>query len=176
MTTTLDQAKGAARALRTSLATLDVSITHSQALELIAHQLGYREWNIAHAALTPSRAGFGAAIPVIRVQNERLAREFYLGYLGFTMEWEHRFEPGFPVYVRARRDDAVIDLSEHHGDGVPGSVTWIPVLDVDALLADLRSRPHPKLRPGIDPHFPGGPTIEVTDPFGNVLRLCQPSE
>lgn len=176
MTTTLDQAKGAARTLRTSLATLDMPITHSQALELIAHQLGYRDWNTAHAALTPSTADFGTAIPVIRVQDERLAREFYLHYLGFTLEWEHRFKPGFPVYIRARRDDAVIDLSEHHGDGVPGSVTWIPVLNVDALLADLRSRPHPKLLPDIDPLFPGGPTIEVTDPFGNALRLCQPFE
>ncbi|WP_434967189.1 glyoxalase superfamily protein [Janibacter indicus] len=174
MTTTLDQAKASARALRTSLATLDVSVTYSQALEVVAQQLGYRDWNTAHAALTPSTAGLGGAIPVIRVQDEQLAREFYLNYLGFTPEWEHRFEPGFPLYVRARRDDAVIDLSEHHGDGVPGSVTWIPVLDIDALLADLRSRPHPKLRPGIDPSFPGGPTIVVPDPFGNTLRLCQP--
>ncbi len=74
----------------------------------------------------------------------------------------------------ARRDDAILDLSEHHGDG--GSVSWIPVLDIDTLLGDLRSRPHPKLRPGIDLSFPGGPTIVVTDPFGNTLRFCQPSE
>ena len=135
MTTTLDQAKASARALRTSLATLDVSVTHSQALEVVAQQLGYRDWNTAHAALTPSTAGLGGAIPVIRVQDEQLAREFYLDYLGFTPEWEHRFEPGFPLYVRARRDDAVIDVSEHHGDGVPGSVTWIPVLDIDGAVA-----------------------------------------
>ncbi|MCW4600222.1 glyoxalase superfamily protein [Janibacter hoylei] len=176
MMTTLDQVKASARALRTSLATLDVSVTHSQALELVAHQLGYRDWNTAIAALKPSTAGLGAVVPVIRVQDEQLAREFYFDYLGFTPEWEHRFEPGFPVYLRARRDDAILDLSEHHGDGVPGSVSWIPVLDIDTLLGDLRSRPHPKLRPGIDLSFPGGPTIVVTDPFGNTLRFCQPSE
>jgi catechol 2,3-dioxygenase-like lactoylglutathione lyase family enzyme len=112
---------------------------------------------------------------VLRVQDELRAREFYVGYLGFDVEWEHRFEPGMPLYFRVRRGEAVLDLSEHHGDGTPGTVVWVPVTSAEALHAELSARPHARLRPGIDRDAPGGPTIEVIDPFGNVLRLCEPS-
>lgn len=69
----------------------------------------------------------------------------------------------------------VLDLSEHHGDGTPGTVVWVPVRDAAAFLAELRSRPHPRLRPDLDLDAPGGPTVQVTDPFGNVLRFCEPT-
>lgn len=112
---------------------------------------------------------------MLRVQDEARAREFYVDYLGFEVEWEHRFEPGMPLYLRMRRGQAVLDLSEHHGDGTPGTVVWVPVAGADALHAELSRRPHARLRPGIDRDAPGGPTIELVDPFGNVLRLCEPT-
>ena len=33
-------------------------------------------------------------IPVLRSFDVPKAREFYLDYLGFGTDWEHRFEPG----------------------------------------------------------------------------------
>ncbi|WP_040385114.1 glyoxalase superfamily protein [Demetria terragena] len=123
--------------------------------------------------LPTSRGESGPAVPVLRMFDETQAREFYVTYLGFEVEWEHRFEPGFPLYLRIRRDETVLDLSEHYGDGTPGSVLWIPIRGVDAFLADLSHRPHPRLRPGIDREAPGGPTVELTDPSGNVLRFCE---
>ena len=33
-----------------------------------------------------------APIPIIRIFSEQKAKEFYLDFLGFTLEWEHRFE------------------------------------------------------------------------------------
>ena len=33
-------------------------------------------------------------VPVLRSFDEAKAREFYVDFLGFTVEWEHRFEPG----------------------------------------------------------------------------------
>lgn len=118
-------------------------------------------------------AGTGPAIPVLRILDEAPARAFYLDYLGFAVEWEHRFEPALPLYLRIRRDRTLLDLSEHHGDGTFGSVVWVPVADVTALHADISSRPHPRLRPGIEHDAPGGPTLTVTDPFGNALRFCE---
>ncbi|WP_238154325.1 glyoxalase superfamily protein [Ornithinimicrobium sufpigmenti] len=123
----------------------------------------------------PGASGSGAAVPVLRIFDEALAREFYVDHLGFQVQWEHRFADGLPLYLRLARGGTVLDLSEHHGDGTPGTVVWIPVRDVTGLLAELRSRPHPRLRPGLDPDAPGGPTLELTDPFGNVLRFCQPT-
>ena len=112
---------------------------------------------------------------MLRIQDEARAREFYVDYLGFGVEWEHRFERGMPLYLRVRRGQAVLDLSEHHGDGTPGTVVWVPVASADGLHGELSRRPHARLRPGIDRDAPGGPTIELVDPFGNVLRLCEPT-
>lgn len=173
MDLTLKDVKTAARALRRSLAATGISISHSQALEIVAQQLGFADWNTASAMQSTPSGGSGAAVPILRIHDEALAREFYLDYLDFALEWEHRFEPGMPLYMRIRRDDTVLDLSEHHGDGTPGTTVWVPLASVAAFHADISGRPHPRLRPGIDREAPGGPTVEVTDPFGNVLRFCE---
>lgn len=175
MDLTPDDAKSAARALRRSLAASGIEISHSRALESVAHQLGYADWNTAAARLTAHRAGTGAAVPLLRIQDEQIARRFYVDFLGFAPRWEHRFAPGLPLYLRLQRDATIVDLSEHHGDGTPGTVVWIPVGDVRALRAEVAERPHPRVNPGIDADAPGGPTLEIPDPFGNVLRFCQPT-
>lgn len=174
MTWTITTLKSSARALRAELAETGVVITHGRSLELVARQLGYHDWNTAIAALqVVSAVGIGAAVPVLRIHDETIARAFYLDYLGFAVNWEHRFDPGMPLYARLQRDAAVLDLSEHHGDGTPGTVVWLPVADVRALHRELTQRQHPRLRPGIDRDAPGGPTMDILDPFGNALRFCQ---
>ncbi|SMX72895.1 glyoxalase superfamily protein [Brevibacterium linens] len=173
---TLNDAKTAARTLRRCLAAADATISHSRALEIVAQQLGFTDWNTASARLSAVHSGTGVSVPVLRIHDAALARDFYLDYLGFTVEWEHRFEPGMPLYLRIHRDETTLDLSEHHGDGTPGTVVWVPVVNAAALLAEISARPHPRLSPGIDRHAPGGPTVEVTDPFGNVMRFCETNE
>jgi hypothetical protein len=80
-----------------------------------------------------------------------------------------------PLYTRLRRDLLVIDLSEHHGDGTPGSGIWVPVTDVHALHRELSTKNNPRQRPAVDEHAPGGPTLTVIDPFANVIRFCRPT-
>jgi catechol 2,3-dioxygenase-like lactoylglutathione lyase family enzyme len=170
-------AKRAARVLRTELDGGQPVTSHSRALEVVAHQLGFRDWNTAVDRLNrESGPTIGAAVPVLRMFDEGVAREFYVDYLGFRVEWEHRFEPSTPLYTRLTRSGMTIDLSEHHGDGTPGTVLWIPVHDVSALHRELKDNPHGHIRPGVDREAPGGPTLEVIDPFSNVLRFCQPVE
>jgi hypothetical protein len=43
-------------------------------------------------------------------------RAFYVDGLGFAVEWEHRFEPGFPVFTQVSRDGLALFLAEHEGD------------------------------------------------------------
>lgn len=174
--TSMAKAKRAARVLREQVPQL----SQSQALEVVARQLGHRDWNTASARLIPSAttppddaAGLGVPVPVLRSLDETRAREFYVGYLHFTVEWEHRFEPGLPLYLRLRRGECVLDLSEHHGDGTPGSTVWVPVADVRALHRELRATGYARMNPGLDDDGPGGPTVEVVDPFANTLRFCQ---
>ena len=82
----------AARALRRDLAARGVELTHSAALELVAHQLGHRDWNTASALLAPAtgeRRQLGAPVPVLRVLDGAVGRHFYES-LGFQLLWEHR--------------------------------------------------------------------------------------
>lgn len=54
--------------------------------------------------------------PILRIFDEDKAREFYVQFLGFQVDWEHRFEPGLPLYLQVSRDACVLHLSEHHGE------------------------------------------------------------
>lgn len=55
MTWTITTLESAARKLRAELAETGVVITHGRALELVARQLGYRDWNttVANFAAAP---------------------------------------------------------------------------------------------------------------------------
>lgn len=171
MDLTVEDAERAVRVLRDQLP--DAELTHARALEIVARQLGFQEWSTASARL-PARRDVGVPVPVLRSFDETRAREFYIDYLHFSVEWEHRFDHADSLlYMRLRRDQFVPDLSEHHGDGTPGSTVWVPVGDVRALHAELQATGYGRLNPGVEDDFPGGPTIEVVDPFSNTIRFCQ---
>jgi catechol 2,3-dioxygenase-like lactoylglutathione lyase family enzyme len=84
-----------------------------------------------------------AAVPILRIFSVDKAKEFYLDYLGFTLDWEHRFEEGLPLYAQVRRSGLTLHLSEHHGDATPGSTVFVPVEDIDALHRELAAKPYP---------------------------------
>ena len=54
--------------------------------------------------------------PVLRIFDEEKARDFYVGFLGFEIAFEHRFEPNTPIYMGLSLGDVHLHLSEHHGD------------------------------------------------------------
>jgi Glyoxalase superfamily protein len=43
---------------------------------------------------------FGGVVPILRIFDIAKADEFYLGFLGFAVDWDHRFEPGLPPLYR----------------------------------------------------------------------------
>lgn len=139
--TTISDAKRMAKALRNSLAATGTTLAHSESLEVVAHQLGYRDWNVLVAKLGATST-IGGAIPVLRIFSIDEATAFYTGYLGMTVDWEHRFEPGMPLYLQVSRSGLTLHLSQHHGDGTPGSALWIPVGDLTSLHAELTGREH----------------------------------
>ena len=120
--------------------------------------------------MTTSR--FEATVPVLRVFCLRRAREFYLRFLGFTLDWEQRAAEGAPGYLQVSRQGLVLHLSEHHGDGCPGAVVLVRTAGLDALQRELLARDYPFLRPGIEV-VPLGRVMEVIDPFGNRIRFTE---
>ncbi len=116
-----------------------------------------------------------AAIPILRIFSVEKAREFYVDYLGFSIDWEHRFEADFPLYAQVRRCGLTLHLSEHHGDATPGSAVFIPVKDIDALHREWSSKPYRYAKPAVET-VGWGRQMQLTDPFGNRLRFCELSE
>lgn len=112
------------------------------------------------------------AIPILRIFSVEKAREFYLDFLGFQVDWEHRFEPDLPLYMQVRRSGLTLHLSEHHGDATPGSAVFIPVEDIDALQRELIAKQSGYARPGVEA-VGWGREMQVADPFGNRLRFCE---
>ena len=119
---------------------------------------------------------FASPIPVLRIFDEAAARAFYIDYLGFKLHWEHRFEPGMPAYMQVSRGECLLHLSGHHGDGSPGSNLRIGCDDVFELLAELKTKFYPSLRPGIEKPPWGGEEISVIDPFGSRLTFFKEPE
>src|SRR4029078_7175042 len=88
-------------------------------------------------------------VPSLRSFDEAKAREFYVGFLGFTVNWEHRFEPDLPLYTEVSKDYCVIHLSEHFGDGTPGSHVRIETNGLDEYQQSLLAKKYKNARPGI---------------------------
>ncbi len=114
-----------------------------------------------------------AAIPVLRIFDPALALAFYRDWLGLNLDWEHRFDPEAPIYMQLSRGALTLHLSQHYGDCTPGSKLVIYVDDIDALHAELHSRPHPHMRPGVELAPWGAKVMDITDPFGNRLSFMQ---
>lgn len=111
------------------------------------------------------------AIPILRIFDEDKAREFYIDYLGFTVDWEHRFEDGMPLYLQVSRNNMKVHLSEHHGDACPGSTIFVVMEGIDAFHEELTAKAYKYYRPGIE-HAPwNAKVMQITDPFGNNLRF-----
>lgn len=117
-------------------------------------------------------AGMKAPIPVLRSFDEAKAREFYVDFLGFTVDWEHRFAEGMPLYMQISRGGCVLHLSEHHGDCAPGARVRVETPDLDKYLEGLRASGYANCRPGRAERQPWGlREIDLADPFGNRLTL-----
>jgi len=172
---TIQKAKQMAKTLRASLQVRNQEVSHSAALELVAQQLGYKDWNTACALLAeenPHSVAFDKAIPILRIFDEAKAREFYLDFLGFSVEFEHRFEADLPLYMGISRNGLQLHLSEHHGDASPGSTTFIPMRNIETLRDELIAKRYGYGRPEIVQQG-WGQILEVYDPFGNRIRFCQ---
>jgi uncharacterized glyoxalase superfamily protein PhnB len=74
------------------------------------------------------------------------------------------------------RDGFPLLLSEHHGDGTPGSHVRIDVIGVRDLHAELASRRYRYMNPGIQEQEWGQRELCVIDPFGNRLIFSEPIE
>lgn len=117
---------------------------------------------------------FKTTVPIFRIFSLEKAREFYLDFLGFSVDWEHRFEDSAPVYMQISRDGLVLHLSEHHGDATPGAVAYVYMSGVAEFHRELIGKNYRHNRPGLELMSWGNLEMEVIDPFGNRIRFGEP--
>ncbi len=114
-------------------------------------------------------------IPLLRIFDVTKAKEFYLEWLGFGIDWEHRFEPSLPVYMQISRNGIVLHLTEHHGDCTPGSKVFIDCEGLKGFHQLLEKKKYNYNRPGLEVAPWNALTMEVVDPFGNKLLFSDGS-
>ena len=115
----------------------------------------------------------GTVTPILRMFDIAKAREFYLGFLGFEVRFEHRFDDNAPLYMGIVRDRCELHLSEHHGDGSPGAHIRIEVADVAALHRELTAKKYRYAGPGLEETPWRTREVTVGDPFGNRLTFYE---
>ncbi|MEU7373208.1 glyoxalase superfamily protein [Streptomyces albidoflavus] len=105
-------------------------------------------------------------VPILRVEDAAAAVAWY-ERLGFTRQWEHRFQPGLPAFVEVARGGVRLFLSEHEGDARPDTLVYLRVRDVEAIAAEF----------GVTAEeAPWAREFELRDPDGNRLRIGTPTE
>lgn len=111
----------------------------------------------------------GKITPILRIFDEAKAKEFYVDFLGFKVDWEHRFADDLPLYMGISKGDCILHLSEHFGDACPGAALRIETDDVDAYQQELLAKQYKNARPGIQNQPWGTREMCINDPFGNRL-------
>lgn len=114
---------------------------------------------------------FGKTTPILRIFDEAKAREFYVQFLGFKIDWEHRFEADLPLYMQISKDACVLHLSEHHGDCCPGAAMRIETGELEAFQQELIAKQYKNARPEIQQTPWGSQDMSIADPFGNRLTF-----
>lgn len=180
------ESKAMAKAMRGRLSEKGIDIAHSEALEIVASQFGLETWNILSARIDAATSGatrtpgakpearlrLEGATPIFRIFDVDKAREYYLGFLGMSVDWEHRHAPDLPLYIQVSRSGLKLHLSEHSGDATPGANAAIFCTGVVALHKELTDKNYSFNRPGLDSQE-WGAEMQVIDPFGNRLRFIE---
>lgn len=120
---------------------------------------------------------FQSITPILRIFDVAKADEFYVEYLGFKIDWNHRFDDNAPLYRQISRSGLVLHLSEHHGDGSPGVHMRVTMKGLEAYHGELKARKYGYMRPGIEDGLaPGTKEMTVIDPSGNHIVFCEDKE
>jgi len=118
-------------------------------------------------------ARFTRTIPTLRIFDIAKAREFYLEFLGFKVDFEHRFEPDLPLFMQVSLGDVILYLSEHHGDASPGARIVIETTGLAEFHAELSAKKYGYARPGLVEQPWGATSMTIADPFFNHVEFSE---
>lgn len=169
-------AKAMAKALKLALEQDGIDIAHTRALEIVSRQFDLPSWNVLSSKIekaeeTPAIA-FEQAVPIVRIFDLAKTQEFYFDFLGFSLDWEHRYGENFPVYMQVSRAGLRLHLSEHAGDATPGGNMCVYMKGIRAFHAELTAKNYRYMKPGLE-KSDDRLEVTVTDPFNNHIRFME---
>lgn len=114
---------------------------------------------------------FKSTTPILRSFDEAKAKEFYVDFLGFTLDWEHRFDDGLPLYFQVSRGVCELHISEHYGDCSPGAAIRILLEGLEEYHQALIEKQYTFARPRVQMMPWGTKEMSLNDPFGNRITF-----
>ncbi len=117
-------------------------------------------------------------VPVLRIFDYAKAKEFYVDWLGFRVEWEHTFAENMPIYMEVSLGGIVLHLSEHYGDCSPGAKVFLECTGLEAYHRMLTEKNYKYYKPEVKMTPWGGNALvmELIDPFGNRITFKESPE
>ena len=109
-------------------------------------------------------------IPTFRILDYNRAVEFYGDFLGFTIDWEHRFGPTEPVYIQISRNNLTLHLSENRRFQT-GVIIFVDTKGIEEFHNELVEKNTANAVSGISNTDWQTLQLEIEDPFGNLLRF-----
>jgi Glyoxalase superfamily protein len=176
---TYKDAKPMAKSLRESLAAKNISLSHSECLEIVARQFGFGEWNTLAAKLDVEAGklerpqnddiSLQPPIPGVGVSSIEEAIPFYIDFLSFVFDWGYDKDT---TYAQISRSDVTFHLDASSRLKF-GAAVLIRMRGLDALHRELsgRSRDFSPTDISFTPF--DSRVFAVTDPFGNMLRFWE---
>jgi hypothetical protein len=114
---------------------------------------------------------FTRVIPILRILDEAKAKEFYVDFLGFNIDWGNRSTGA--LFMQVSLDDCVLHLSEHSGDASPGAAVKLHTDRIEEYVKQLVAKEYPpgviEQDPGVAEQPWGSLDMVLVDPFGNRL-------
>ena len=114
---------------------------------------------------------FTRTTPILRILDETKAKAFYIDFLGFKIDWEHRGEG--PLYMQISLGECLVHLSEHSGDCCPGAAVKFHTDTIEEYVEELVAKQCPpgvaEQDLGVAEQPWGSLDMLLIDPFGNRL-------
>ena len=87
-------------------------------------------------------------IPVHRIFDYAKAKEFYMEWSAFPINWEHQADNDVQLYLQISREHITLHLSEHHGDAGPDAKVFREFPKIVGDHHDLTNKNYKFSKPG----------------------------
>ncbi len=109
-------------------------------------------------------------IPIFRILDYDIAMQFYVDFLDFKIDWEHRFGEQAPVYMQISKDGLILHLSENNRFNT-GVIVFVESKDLRSFHNELIKSDPTKVSGEVTKTDWGTLQLEIEDPFCNLLRF-----